>query len=90
MKIKDKLTTPLYEKSFDKDSYHLYIKFENIDVILSAQEKITKEYMINFYEYMDDNYKRIGDGFVVRLGFDKNNPIITIEKALEEYENNRT
>ena len=86
MKIKDKLTVPLYEKSFDGDPYHSYIKFENMDVILSAQEKITKQFSIDFYEYMDDNYKRIGDGFVVRLGFDKNNPIITIEKALEEYE----
>lgn len=86
MKIKDKLTVPLYEKSFDKDSYHLYIKFENIDIILSAQEKITKQFSIDFYEWMDDNYKRVGDGFVTRMSFDKNNPIITIEKALEEYE----
>ena len=40
MKIKDKLTVPLYEKSFDGDSYHSHIKFENMDVILSAQENI--------------------------------------------------
>lgn len=85
MKIKDQLTKPLYENSFDGDSYHTYIKFENIDSIISEQQNIVKKSAIMFYEWMDDNYKRIGDGFVVRLRFDKNSPIITIEKALEEW-----
>lgn len=39
--------------------------------------------LIRFYEYMDDNYKRVSDGHVVKLGTDS--PIITIEKALEKY-----
>lgn len=59
-------------------------------VILSAQEKIVKQYLINFYQYMDDNYKRVGDGFVTEMSIDKSNPIISIKKALEIYENNRT
>ena len=85
MKLKEKLTKPLYQNSFDGDSEHTYIRFENIDVVLSKQEDIVKKYTIEFYKYMDDNYKRIGDGYVTKLGFDKN-PIVTIEKALEEYD----
>jgi len=90
MNIEKLLIKPLYQNSFDGDSYHTYIKFENMQIILSEQEKAVKQYMINFYEYMDDNYKRVADGFVTKMSFDKSNPIITIEKALEEYENNRT
>lgn len=44
MNLKDNLTKPLYQKSFDGDSYHTYILFENMDVILEEQVKVAKEY----------------------------------------------
>lgn len=89
MNIERLLTKPLHQNSFDGDSYHIYIKFEDMQTILLAQEKAVKQYMIDFYEYMDDNYKRVGDGFVTKMSFDKSNPIVVIEKALEEYDKRR-
>lgn len=44
MTLKDKLTKPLYQNSFDGDSWHMYIKFENIDKILDEQVRIAEEH----------------------------------------------
>ena len=43
MSIIDKLTKPLYQNSFDGDSYHTYIKFEDMQTILLVQEKAIKQ-----------------------------------------------
>lgn len=45
MNIKDRLTKPLYKHSFDGDSLHTYILFEDMDTILEEQAKIVKEYV---------------------------------------------
>lgn len=45
MNIKDELTKPLYKYSFDGDSFHTYILFEDMDTILEEQTKIVKEYV---------------------------------------------
>lgn len=42
--LKEQLTKPLYQNSFDGDSYHSYILFENMDKILEEQTGIVKEY----------------------------------------------
>lgn len=44
MTLKDKLTKPLYQNSFDGDSWHMYIKFEDIDKILDEQVRIVEEH----------------------------------------------
>lgn len=80
--LKDKLTKVLYQNSFDGDSHHSYIKFENMDKILEEQTKIAKEYTIKFYEYIDDNFKRVSDGWVQAKGINKDKSIVTIESVL--------
>ena len=47
--LKDELTKVLYQNSFDGDSHHSYIKFENMNKILEEQTKIAKEYVIRLY-----------------------------------------
>jgi hypothetical protein len=42
--LKEELTKPLYKNSFDGDSYHSYILFENMDKILEEQTIISKKY----------------------------------------------
>jgi len=42
--LKEQLTKTLYQNSFDGDSYHSYILFENMDKILNEQTVIAKEY----------------------------------------------
>jgi len=42
--LKTQLTKPLYQNSFDGDSYHSYILFENMNKILEEQTAIAKEY----------------------------------------------
>lgn len=88
MKIEDMLSKSLYKNSFDGDTEHYYIKFKNMGVIINEQSDASKDFAMRFYEYMDDNYKRIGDGYVTRMSIGKSSPIITIDAALEGYENN--
>lgn len=53
--------------------------------VCSLIEENSSKDFINFYEWIDDNYKRVSDGYVVKLSFDIINPIITVQKAFEEW-----
>jgi hypothetical protein len=48
-------------------------------------EKLLEMSQINFYRYMQDNYRQINDTHVQKMELGVAHPIITIEKALEEY-----
>ena len=48
--------------------------------------KITEEFAIRFYNWMQDNYTQVDDSFVKPLSIDESKQaIITIEKALQIY-----
>jgi hypothetical protein len=53
--------------------------------VCSIIENAEDKRLVDFYEYMDDNYKRVGDGFVTETKLGETNPIISIEKALEKW-----
>lgn len=53
--------------------------------------KIVEEFAIGFYNWMQDNYFQIGDGFVKDLQIDQTKrTIITTEKALEIYKKEKS
>jgi hypothetical protein len=52
--------------------------------MLDHFQKIADDYAIEFYNFMEDNYYQVADGFVKDLNIDESKRVtITTEKALE-------
>lgn len=67
-------------------------EFEQADMLISqskrvnAQIKIADKHSIAFYNWMQDNYFQVSDGFVKDRNIDESKrTIITIEKAMDIY-----
>lgn len=73
--MKDKLIKPLYKNSFDGDSHHMYIRFENIQIIADELEEQLDDFTLSFYAWMKDNDAEEWFGFTDKdmLQYFKNN-----------------
>jgi hypothetical protein len=85
MTLKEKFKERLYNQSHD-DSECLRIKFENIDKVIDSQENIADEFAIEFAEWCDDNYFRMGNTSIWSDSTDwEDNIKITTKELLEIY-----
>jgi hypothetical protein len=84
-KILEKYMQWVYAVSEECDWKTSFSAEELVYKVCSIIEEGEDRKLIDFYEYMDDNYRRVADGFVEEIRIGENNPIITIEKALEKW-----
>ena len=91
------LEKELYEKFEIKGDYILYSEIlykakeiekqkliEMHDKGFDSVKQLNDDYAIEFYNFMEDNYYQVADGFVKDLNIDESKRVtITTEKALE-------
>ena len=69
---------------FEMTMISFLIEKKQDETMLDHFQKIADDYAIEFYNFMEDNYYQVADGFVKDLNIDESKRVtITTEKALE-------